>query len=183
MKIEKTKIEDLVIIEPDVFGDERGFFAEVYNADRYARSGISGDFVQDNLSCSSKGVLRGLHYQCAPYAQGKLVQVIVGAVLDVAVDIRPDSMTFGEWVSVELTGKNKKQFWIPSGFAHGFLALEDRTIFSYKCTNYYAPQSEAGLMWDDPDLGIDWQLGHYRITMPIVSVKDQHHPNFSALSS
>ncbi len=135
MKITKTKIEGLLIIEPDIFGDDRGFFVETYNKERYIENGIDVDFVQDNLSKSVKGVLRGLHFQKEPYAQGKLVQVVSGSVLDVAVDIRHGSETFGKWESIKLTGDNKKQFWIPQGFAHGFVALEDDTIFSYKCTN------------------------------------------------
>lgn len=167
MKIIKTKIEELLIIEPQVFGDERGFFLETYNQEKYKEAEIGYDFVQDNLSKSAKGVLRGLHYQINPFAQGKLVQVIQGAVLDVAVDIRFNSSTFGQYVSVELDEKNKKQFWIPPGFAHGFISLEDDTIFSYKCTNLYNPESERGIMWNDPKLKIDWKIKN-----PIVSEKD-----------
>lgn len=172
MNVIKTKIEGLLIIEPQVFGDERGFFVETYNKKRYVEAGIATEFVQDNLSKSTKGVLRGLHYQIPPFAQGKLVQVISGKVLDVAVDIRFGSSTFGEYVAVELSGENKKQFWIPPGFAHGFVSLEDDTIFSYKCTNVYNPQSEKGIMWNDPDINVDWQLEKYGIKEPIISDKD-----------
>lgn len=172
MEIIKTSIEGVLIIEPKVFGDERGFFVETYNKDRYREVGIDLDFVQDNLSSSMKGVLRGLHFQKDPFAQGKLVQVIKGRVLDVAVDIRKDSPTFGQYVSIELSGENKKQFWISPGFAHGFLALEDGTIFSYKCTNLYNPASEGGLMWNDKDINIDWKLVENGIEEPIISEKD-----------
>lgn len=173
MKVEKTKIEGLLIIEPQIFGDERGFFAETYNKKRYQEIGIDVDFVQDNLSKSVKGVLRGLHYQISPFEQGKLIQVISGKVLDVAVDIRFNSPTFGQYVAVELSGENKKQFWIPPGFAHGFITLEDDTIFSYKCTNIYSPQSERGIMWNDSDLNIDWKLKENGIVDAVASEKDQ----------
>jgi len=182
MKVVTTKIKDLLVIEPDVFGDDRGFFVETYNKERYVENGINppagGEFVQDNLSKSVKGVLRGLHYQKEPYAQGKLVQVISGSVLDVAVDIRHGSETFGQWVSVLLSGKNKKQFWMSVGFAHGFVALEDDTIFSYKCTNLYNKESEGAIAWDDKDINIDWQLGKYNIKKPIISKKDQKNDAF-----
>ena len=167
MKITKTKIEGLLIIDPQVFGDERGFFLETYNQEKYKEAGVEYDFVQDNLSKSAKGVLRGLHYQVNPCAQGKLIQVIQGAVLDVAVDIRFGSPTFGQYVSVELDEKNKKQFWISPGFAHGFISLADETVFSYKCTSLYRPESERGIMWNDSDLNIDWKIKN-----PIVSEKD-----------
>lgn len=172
MNIVKTKIEGLLIVEPKVFGDARGFFVETYNKERYFEAGIATEFVQDNLSQSSKGALRGLHWQQPPFAQGKLVQVIKGKVLDVAVDIRFGSPTFGEYVAVELSGENKKQFWIPPGFAHGFVSLEDDTIFSYKCTNLYNKDSERGVMWNDPDINVDWQLEKYGIKEPIISDKD-----------
>jgi dTDP-4-dehydrorhamnose 3,5-epimerase len=178
MKVAKTEIEGLLIIELDVFGDDRGFFVETYNKERYIKNGIDVEFVQDNLSKSVKGVLRGLHFQKPPFAQGKLVQVISGSVLDVAVDIRRGSETFGEWVSVELSEKNKKQFWIPEGFAHGFVALEDDTIFSYKCTNLYNKESEGAIMWNDNDLDIDWQLEKYGINEPIISDKDRENVIF-----
>ena len=180
MQVQKTDIEGLLIIEPQVFGDDRGFFVETYNKDRYTQHEIHHHFKQDNLSQSMKGVLRGLHFQNDPHAQGKLVQVIVGSVLDVAVDIRPESPTFGQWVGVELSQKNKRQFWIPAGFAHGFMALEDGTIFSYKCTDFYAPQAEGGLMWNDPHIAIDWQLEKYGITEPVISDKDQKHIDFAS---
>jgi dTDP-4-dehydrorhamnose 3,5-epimerase len=178
MKVAKTEIEGLLIIELDVFGDDRGFFVETYNKERYIKNGIDVEFVQDNLSKSVKGVLRGLHFQKPPFAQGKLVQVISGSVLDVAVDIRRGSETFGKWVSVELSEKNKKQFWIPEGFAHGFVALEDDTIFSYKCTNLYNKESEGAIMWNDNDLDIDWQLEKYGINEPIISDKDRENVIF-----
>ncbi len=178
MKVTKTKIEGLLIIEPDVFEDDRGFFVETYNKDRCAKNGLEVNFVQDNLSKSVKGVLRGLHFQKEPYAQGKFVQVITGSVLDVAVDIRHGSETFGQWVSVKLTEKNKKQFWIPAGFAHGFVSLEDDTIFNYKCTNVYNKESEGAIAWDDADLNIDWQLDQYGIKELIVSEKDQKNIAF-----
>ena len=173
-------IDGLCVITPDVFGDARGFFVETYNASRYAEVGIPDVFVQDNVSKSTKGVLRGLHFQKPPFAQGKLVQALVGSVLDVAVDLRSDSPTRGQWVSVLLDDKEKKQFWIPAGFAHGFVALEEGTIFSYKCTNVYAPEHDSGIMWNDPDIAIDWQLGTYGITEPTISAKDSSNMSYSA---
>ena len=173
MKITKTKIKGLLIIEPQVFKDERGFFLETYNQKIYEEAGIKYDFVQDNLSKSAKGVLRGLHYQVNPFAQGKLVQVIQGAVLDVAVDIRFGSPTFGQYASVELDEKNKKQFWIPPGFAHGFVSLTDGATFGYKCTNLYNPESERGIIWNDPSLKINWKT-----KSPIVSEKDKKNKLF-----
>ncbi len=181
MKVTKTKIEGLLIIEPEVFGDERGFFVETYNKKRYQENGVEPEFVQDNLSKSAKGVLRGLHMQKKPYAQGKLVQVITGAVLDVAVDARLNSPTYGQWESVELSEENKKQFWIPEGFLHGFVSLRDNTIFSYKCTNLYNPESEVGVAWNDKDLNVDWQLDEYGIDKPIISEKDQRGIAFNKL--
>lgn len=172
MEIIKTEIEGVLIIQPKVFGDERGFFVETYNKERYQGAGIDLDFVQDNLSSSMKGVLRGLHFQKEPFAQGKLVQVIKGRVLDVAVDIRKGSPTFGQYVSIELSAENKKQFWIAPGLAHGFISLEDGTIFSYKCTNLYNPASEGGIMWNDEALKIDWKLKENGIEAPIISDKD-----------
>ena len=172
MQKEEMDIAGLAVIIPDVFGDERGFFVETYNATRYADAGIPDVFVQDNLSMSAKGVLRGLHFQKPPFTQGKLVQVVAGSVVDVAVDLRSDSPTYGQWASVLLDAKDKKQFWIPAGFAHGFVALEDGTIFSYKCTNVYAPEHDSGVMWDDPDIAVDWQLEQYGITQPVISAKD-----------
>ena len=176
MEIEKTKIEGLLIITPKVFGDERGFFVETFNQERYLDAGINYDFVQDNLSKSSKGVLRGLHYQKNPYAQGKLVQVISGSVFDVAVDIRFNSPTFGKYVAVELSEENHRQFWIPPGFAHGFLTLEDNTLFNYKCTNLYSKESEDAFFWNDSEVGIEWPFKEYGIKDIIVSDKDKINP-------
>jgi len=162
MKLIQTSIPDVVIIEPEVFGDERGWFMESFNEQRFHQAlrklglSIPRPFVQDNHSCSNKGVLRGLHFQGAPHAQGKLVRVVKGSAFDVAVDIRPESKTFGQHVSIELTAENKKMFWVPEGFAHGFVALEDDTHFLYKTTDYYAKDSEGAIVWNDPDLGIKW---------------------------
>ena len=162
MKLIQTDISDVVLIEPTVFTDQRGWFMESFNEQRFHDELIKMDlptplpFVQDNHSCSSKGVLRGLHYQAEPYTQGKLVRVTQGAAFDVAVDIRKGSKTFGQWVGVNLTGENKHMLWIPEGFAHGFVALEDNTHFLYKTTNYYNKGSERTIMWNDPDLAIDW---------------------------
>lgn len=157
MKAIPTAIPEVMVIEPKVFGDVRGFFYESFNQAAFnAATGTAFEFVQDNHSRSSKGVLRGLHYQLTPHAQGKLVRVVRGAVWDVAVDIRQNSATFGQWVGQELTEDNHKQFWIPPGFAHGFVVLSDSADFLYKTTNYYAPQSDRGLLWNDPDIGIAW---------------------------
>ncbi len=157
MKFTRTKIEDVVIIEPTVHGDERGYFLETFRQDKLEDFlGFKFNFCQDNESKSSKGVLRGLHYQIAPFAQTKLVRVIKGKVLDVAVDIRKNSPTFGQYVSVELSADNKKQLFIPRGFAHGFVVLEDDTIFAYKVDNYYSPECDRGIAFDDKDLNIDW---------------------------
>lgn len=166
-------IPDVKTIIPQVFGDSRGWFVEQYNAERYRAAGITADFVQDNESFSSKGVVRGLHWQAAPWTQAKLVRVIRGAVWDVAVDIRKGSPTFGKHVSEILTAENHKQFFIPKGFAHGFVVLEDNTLFSYKCDALYNKMSERGLMFNDPALKIEWP----KIDMPILlSEKDQQHP-------
>ena len=168
MNIIPTGIPGPMIIEPRVFGDERGFFMETWNAKAFADSGLDLAFVQDNHSRSQKGVLRGLHFQ-NPGPQGKLVRVTRGAVFDVAVDLRTSSPTFGKWVGVELSAANRRMFWVPEGFAHGFLTLEDDTDFLYKCTASYAPQSEHTLAWDDPAVGITWpDLG----MAPIISEKD-----------
>lgn len=168
MQIITTEIPGLLIIQPRVFEDGRGYFFESYNKKALAEQGFTADFVQDNQSMSQKGVLRGLHFQAPPHTQGKLVSVIRGAVLDVAVDLRSSSPTYGKHVSIELTGKNKTMFWVPEGFAHGFATLEDNTIFSYKCTNYYHKDSEQSLLWNDPALGIDWGLD-----APLLSEKDK----------
>ena len=168
-----VEIEGLKVITPSVFGDDRGYFMETYNYNDFAAAGIDCTFVQDNQSMSVKGVLRGLHFQKPPFTQSKLVRVIKGAVLDVAVDIRKGSPTFGKHVAVELTGENHRQFFIPRGFAHGFAVLSDEVLFQYKCDHYYAPQSEGGIAWDDPDLGIDWRLPADKV---ILSDKDKKHP-------
>ena len=178
MKVIDVEIEGLKIVEPDVFGDERGWFVEQYNAERYKAVGITANFVQDNESFSSKGVVRGLHWQAGEHCQTKLVRVIRGAVWDVAVDIRKGSPTFGKYVSVILTGENKKQFFIPRGFAHGFVVLEDETLFSYKCDNLYCKESERGLMFNDPALGIRWPEVDVEIKL---SDKDQKHPPLAAI--
>ena len=168
MKIIATKIPDVLIIEPKVFGDERGFFFESFNKKNFEKAtGIKTEFVQDNHSKSSKGVLRGLHYQIKQ-PQGKLVRVCEGEVLDVAVDLRKTSATFGQWVSTKLSAENKRQFWVPAGFAHGFVVLSETAEFLYKTTDYYAPQYERCIRWDDSDLSIDWQYGD----TPLVSEKD-----------
>ncbi len=157
MNVITTAIEGLLILEPKVFGDARGFFLESFNRQTFgAATGLDVDFIQDNHSRSSRGVLRGLHYQLPPHAQAKLVRCVRGAVFDVAVDIRRGSPTFGQWVGVELTESNHRQFWIPAGFAHGFLTLSDTADFLYKTTAYYAPSHDRGVAWDDPDVGIAW---------------------------
>ena len=173
MNIIKTEIDGVVIIEPRLFKDDRGYFFESYSEKDFNAQVREIKFVQDNESKSSYGVLRGLHFQKPPYAQSKLVRVIKGAVLDVAVDIRKGSPTFGKHVAVELTEDNHRQFFIPRGFAHGFSVLTPEVIFQYKCDNFYAPQSEGALAWDDPDLGIDWHIPSDKI---ILSEKDKHHP-------
>lgn len=163
MNIIETKIQGLLIIEPAIFEDDRGWFMESFNQQKFEaalldRNQPVPNFVQDNHSFSNKGVLRGLHYQIAPHAQGKLVRVVQGRAWDVAVDIRKDSSTFGQWVGVELTEQNHKQFWIPAGFAHGFIALEDNTQFLYKTTDYYSKECERSIIWNDETLAIDWKL-------------------------
>lgn len=172
MEVIKTDIDGVVIIEPRIFRDERGYFFESFSQRDFQEKVCNTVFVQDNESKSSYGVLRGLHFQKPPYAQSKLVRVIKGAVLDVAVDIRKGSPTFGQHVAVELTGENHRQFFIPRGFAHGFSVLTDEVIFQYKCDNFYAPQSEGALAWDDPDLGIDWRIPTDKV---LLSEKDCHH--------
>lgn len=167
MEIIKTPIEGLLVINPKIFGDDRGYFFESWSEESFAKNGLDLDFVQDNQSLSSKGVLRGLHFQNPPFAQGKLVRVIKGAVLDVVVDIRKESTTYGQHFSIELNEENKTIFWIPPGFAHGFVTLEDDTIFTYKCTGVYNSASEEALLWSDKDLNIDWGA-----IKPLVSDKD-----------
>lgn len=159
IKVIDTPIEGLKVIEPSVFGDSRGFFMETYNYQDYCQAGLDMKFVQDNLSMSRKGVLRGLHFQYK-HPQGKLVSVIKGEVFDVAVDIRKDSSTYGQWYGITLTEENKKQFYIPEGFAHGFLVLSEEAVFTYKCTDYYHPEDEGGIIWDDSDIGIEWPLSY-----------------------
>lgn len=158
MNVTKTNLGGVLLIEPRIFPDERGFFFESYNAERYVQEGVDVKFVQDNVSKSKKGTIRGLHYQVGEYAQGKLCQVVRGRVLDVAVDIRHGSPTYGEYAEAELTEDNHIQIWIPPGFAHGFSVLSDEAVFLYKCTAYYNKDSERSIMYNDPDLGIDWRV-------------------------
>lgn len=177
MQFIHTPIADLIVIEPKVWKDTRGYFYESYSAKAFAEAGIDATFVQDNQSFSQKGTLRGLHAQKAPFAQGKLVRVIQGSVLDIAVDARKDSPTFGEHYALELSGENHKQLWIPPGFLHGFLTLEDQTIFTYKVTDYYDKNSEVGVMWNDPDLNINWSKD-IAIEDLLLSDKDLVLPSF-----
>ncbi len=170
--IKETPIKDLIIIEPKVFGDERGFFQETYNKESFSELGLNMEFVQDNHSKSKKGVLRGLHFQ-TKNVQGKLVRVTRGAVYDVAVDLRSDSPTFGEWYGVLLTEKNKMMFYVPEGFAHGFLTLEDDTEFLYKCTNLYSPEYDSGVVWNDPTISIDWKFEEFNITEEDLTISDK----------
>lgn len=170
MRVIRTTLKDCVIIEPKVFGDERGFFLETFQTERYVDAGINLPFVQDNHSRSSKGVLRGLHFQKSK-PQGKLVRVVRGEVYDVAVDIRQDSPTFGQWEAVILSEENKTQFWVPPGFAHGFVVLSETADFEYKCTDYYDPSDEGSLLWNDPDLNIPWPIDN-----PKLSEKDGNAP-------
>ncbi|MBU2537738.1 MAG: dTDP-4-dehydrorhamnose 3,5-epimerase [Proteobacteria bacterium] len=170
MQIKETPISGLLVIEPKVFGDDRGYFLEIFSKNRYQDAGIPANFVQDNLSFSQKGVLRGLHFQ-SHTPQGKLVHILQGEVFDVAVDIRQGSPTFGQWHGVLLSDINKRQFWVPEGFAHGFCVLSDTALFAYKCTNYYDPVHEQSIRWDDPTIGIDWPI--YK---PQLSAKDQAAP-------
>lgn len=174
MKFTPLAIPDVFLIEPKVFGDARGFFLESFRQDLFNQAtGTNYEFIQDNHSRSSRGVLRGLHYQLPPHAQGKLVRVISGAVFDVAVDIRRSSPTFGQWVGAELSADNHHQLWIPPGFAHGFVVLSDTADFVYKTTSYYAPESDRGLRWDDADIGIEWP----KLDIPFaLSDKDQKQP-------
>lgn len=172
MKITKTKLDGVVIIEPDVFGDNRGFFMESWNKKKMAEAGLDYDFVQDNHSKSTvKGTLRGIHFQKGDKAQAKLVRCVKGTVLDVAVDLRRNSPTFKQWVGVELSEENKKQLLIPRGFGHGFVTLTDDVEFLYKADNYYAPEADAGICWNDPDIGVEWGMEN-----PILSEKDKKNP-------
>ena len=177
MKTAETPIKDLWIIYPDVFPDDRGYFFESFNRIKYNDVGIIQEFVQDNISKSVKNTIRGLHYQVGEYAQGKLVQVLDGKVLDVAVDIRFGSLTFGKYVSVELSSENQKQFWIPPGFAHGFSVLSKYAVFHYKCTSFYSRKDERSIRYDDPTLNIDWKVEN-----PIVSNKDLENNLFSSIN-
>lgn len=176
MNVIKTAIEGLVIIEPRVFGDSRGYFFESYNSRDFAAQVKAVDFVQDNESRSCYGVVRGLHFQKPPYAQAKLVRVVEGRVLDVAVDIRKDSPTYGQHVAVELTADNHRQMFLPQGMAHGFAVLSETAVFQYKCDNLYHPEAEGALAWDDPTLAIDWRLPAADV---ILSDKDKRHPRFN----
>ncbi len=167
MTITPTRFPEIMIIETPIHTDARGYFVESYHAKKFAAHGIDALFVQDNLSVSTRGTLRGLHFQ-HPHDQGKLVNVLEGEVFDVAVDIRYGSATFGQWIGEVLSAKNQRRLWIPAGFAHGFLVLSDQAIFSYKCTDYYFPQAEHTLLWNDPEIGIDWPLA----VTPLISPKD-----------
>lgn len=178
MKVIDAEIEGVKIIEPDVFGDDRGWFVEQYNKARYQAAGITSDFVQDNESFSSKGVVRGLHWQASPHTQAKLVRVIRGAVWDVAVDIRKGSPTYGKHVAAVLSAENKRQFFIPRGFAHGFIVLEDNTLFSYKCDNLYCKEADRGLLFSDPALEIEWPKVDVELKL---SEKDMKHPSLDAI--
>lgn len=178
LTIESCPLEGLLLIKPSVFGDARGYFFESYREDIFGRYGVDATFVQDNQSLSHKNILRGLHFQNPPHAQGKLVRVIQGAALDVAVDIRSGSPTYGKYFKTELNDQNHFMLWIPPGFAHGFLSLADHTIFYYKCTRYYSRESESGLRWNDPDLNINWGISN-----PLVSEKDAALPLWKGLKT
>jgi len=178
MQIQTTPIEGLLIIQPQVFEDPRGYFYESYNKQKFTDAEIDFEFIQDNQSLSQKGIIRGLHFQAPPFEQGKLVRVIQGAVKDVVVDIRKNSKTFGQHFSINLTAENRTMFFIPPGFAHGFETLEDDTVFLYKCTNVYNKESEGGLLWNDPFLNISWQNND-----PLISDKDKILPTFENLIS
>lgn len=180
MNIIKTSIEGLVIIEPRLFKDDRGYFFESFNQQEFEEKVCKTTFVQDNESRSSYGVIRGLHFQKPPFTQSKLVRVIRGSVLDVAVDIRKGSPTFGKYVSVELTGENHLQFFVPKGFAHGFAVLSEEVVFQYKCDNFYHPECEGAIAWDDRELGIDWRIPKGKI---VLSDKDRKHPELKNMSS
>jgi dTDP-4-dehydrorhamnose 3,5-epimerase len=177
MKIIDTKLPGVLIIEPDIFGDSRGFFMETYHKERYGAAGMDAEFVQDNTSFSTKGTLRGLHFQY-PHSQAKLVQVFMGEVFDVAVDIRRDSPTFGQWFGTTLSSDNKQQLFIPEGFAHGFCVLSETALFTYKCTEFYSPADERGVLWSDPDIGIEWP-----VNKPLLSDKDEKYPCFKDFNS
>jgi dTDP-4-dehydrorhamnose 3,5-epimerase len=175
MKVLPTELDGVLIIEPEVFGDQRGFFLESYQQQRYREAGVQAGFIQDNISFSVRYTLRGLHYQY-PNGQAKLVQVLQGEIYDVAVDIRRGSPTFGKWVGVLLSGENHRQFFLPQGFAHGFCVMSPTALFMYKCSDYYAPQCEGGICWDDPGLKIPWPL-----PAPILSERDRHFPRLNEI--
>lgn len=177
MDFSKTPIEGLIVITPKVFADNRGYFFESYNKRAWAEAGVTADFVQDNESFSSQNTLRGLHFQKPPFAQAKLVRVLEGAVWDVAVDLRKTSPTFGQWFGVELSAENKKQFFIPRGFAHGFSVLTETAKFAYKCDNFYNKESEGAVRFDDPELAVDWKID---LTKAVLSDKDLKNPLFAA---
>jgi len=176
IEVSKTPLSGVVIVKTRVFGDERGFFMETYNQQHFESAGLPSDFVQDNHSRSSRGVLRGLHYQ-VPQWQGKLVRVLSGAIFDVAVDIRPDSRTFGQWFGIELNDENRLQLYVPPGFAHGFATLSDTADVAYKCTSLYKPEDEGCVIWNDPDIGIEWPIDE-----PLVSEKDAAAPRLSDIN-
>jgi len=186
MDVTVTPIDGVLLIKPKVFGDARGFFLETWQADRYAAAGVSGPFVQDNHSCSTRGVLRGIHFQ-KTRPQGKLISVSLGKVFDVAVDLRPDSPTFGKWYGAELSGENHHQLWLPPGMGHAFFVLSETAHFHYKCTEYYVPGDEGAIIWNDPDLAIAWPLAVAGVDLPVLSAKDAvastmkewtaHHPD------
>lgn len=177
MEILKTSLPGVLIIQPDIFKDKRGFFMETYHRKKYAEEGLDQSFVQDNLSYSIRGTLRGLHYQY-PNAQSKLVQAVKGKIYDVVVDIRQGSPTFGQWTGVHLSDENKRQFFVPEGFAHGFCVISDTAFVIYKCSDFYTPESEKGLLWSDPDIGIDWPVKE-----PLLSPKDIQCPNLKDIPS
>lgn len=176
MKVLPTVLPDVLLIEPTVHHDDRGFFLEAYRVDRYRDAGIMDTFVQTNQSRSRKGTLRGLHWQADPHPQAKLIRVVYGEVFDVAVDVRPGSATFGRWVGVAVSARNFRQLYIPAGFAHGFCVISDVAELEYQCSDFYDPQSERGVMWNDPDLAIDWP-----VTDPVISDRDRRHPRLRDL--
>ncbi len=181
MEIKKTEIEGVLIVEPKVWGDDRGYFFESFNAREFAeKTGLNITFVQDNESKSRYGVLRGLHFQLPPYTQSKLVRVVKGRVLDIAVDIRKGSPTYGKWVSCELTEDNHRQFFVPKGMAHGFCVLSEEAVFQYKCDDFYHPEAEGGIAWDDPDIAVQWPIPAEDISL---SERDKHHPSFKEFIS
>lgn len=181
MEVKKTDIEGVLIVEPKVWGDDRGYFFESFNAREFAeKTGLNITFVQDNESKSRYGVLRGLHFQLPPYTQSKLVRVVKGRVLDIAVDIRKGSPTYGKWVSCELTEDNHRQFFVPKGMAHGFCVLSEEAVFQYKCDDFYHPEAEGGIAWDDPDIAVQWPIPAEDISL---SERDKHHPSFKEFIS